>query len=142
MPKIELDEETIAATATDVNVGQVVLYPAGTILAMYLVYGLYIPIFGCALCMLRRQDFKHRKLYMTCTIALFVISTCMVIDDTIFTIDVAKRQFGALKNQDWEPYIQYHVQHKGKAAVTSIFYTLPALANIAAETMIVSSHRE
>ncbi|KAK1223529.1 hypothetical protein PQX77_013606 [Marasmius sp. AFHP31] len=137
MPKIELNEEVIAAAAADVNVGQVVLYPASTILAMYLVYGLYIPIFGCALYILRRQDFENRKLYMTCTIALFVISTCVVINDTVFTIDVAKRQFGALKNQDWEPYIHFRVQHKGKAAVTSIFYILPALANIAAETMLI-----
>ncbi|KAL0067119.1 hypothetical protein AAF712_005906 [Marasmius tenuissimus] len=116
MSKIELDEETIAAVAADVNVGQVVLYPAGTILAMYLVYGLYIPIFGYALYMLRGQDCKHRTLYMTCTIALFVISTCMVIDNTILTINGAKRQFSALKSQDWEPYIQYLTKHKGKAA--------------------------
>ncbi|KAJ8088190.1 hypothetical protein PM082_013741 [Marasmius tenuissimus] len=74
---------------------------------------------------------------MTCTIVLFAISTFVVIDDTVLTIDGAKRQFSALKNHDWEPYIHYLVQHKGKAATISIFYILPALANIAAETMLI-----
>ena len=76
--------------------------------------GLYIPLFGCALYILRSQDFPNRKLYMTCTIALFVISTCLVITETFFTIDTAKREFNALKTQDWTPYIQYLVRDKSK----------------------------
>ena len=82
-----------------------------------LLQGLYIPLFGCALYILRRQDFANRKLYMTCTIALFVISTCLVITDTFFTIDTAKREFNALKTQDWTTYIQYLVRDKSKAFI-------------------------
>ena len=88
----------------------------GFFMKLNLLQGLYIPLFGCALYILRRQDFENRRLYMTCTIALFVISTSMVITDTFHTIDEAKRQFNALKTQDWKPYIQFLARNKGKAA--------------------------
>ncbi|KAL0565613.1 hypothetical protein V5O48_016407 [Marasmius crinis-equi] len=106
-------------------------------LVTYLFYGLYIPIFASAVHLLRQDIFEFRKIYLTCTIALFVISTLTVIDDTFMAIQHAILQFDTLKTQDWESYNNWLIKQNLKAASTTIFYFLPPFANLAAETMLI-----
>ncbi|KAJ8075337.1 hypothetical protein PM082_019675 [Marasmius tenuissimus] len=58
---------------------QVVVYPQVTLLTVYLLYGVYILLFGLCVHILRYGPiFHYRKLYLTSTILLFFLSSTTV----------------------------------------------------------------
>ncbi|KAL0570374.1 hypothetical protein V5O48_011589 [Marasmius crinis-equi] len=133
----DLDQEKIAQIAASLTVGTVIVYPVVSILFTYFFYGLYIPIFSACVHLLRKGGFEARKLYVICTILMFVISTILVVDFTALTTLLAMRQFKAVETGDYASYQRYLYQNAGKAAMASIYYFMLPFANLAAETMLI-----
>ncbi|KAG7092866.1 hypothetical protein E1B28_009179 [Marasmius oreades] len=137
MSHADLNHDKIADVVGGLTTQFVILYPIASTLLTAFFYGLYVPIFGISIYLLGQGDFTARKLYMTCTILLFLISTCTVVVEVVGLIDGAMRQFTAVQTRDYMPYIRYLIHNDGKTATISILYFIPFLANIVSETMLI-----
>ncbi|KAJ8075461.1 hypothetical protein PM082_019799 [Marasmius tenuissimus] len=87
---------------------QVVVYPQVTLLTVYLLYGVYILLFGLCVHILRYGPiFHYRKLYLTSTILLFFLSSTTVAVETITMLQQSIVKFDAVNTQEYSGLIQY-----------------------------------
>ncbi|KAK1215258.1 hypothetical protein PQX77_022143, partial [Marasmius sp. AFHP31] len=89
------------------SVGQVIVVPISTMSVMFLVYGMYIIIFGLSLNILwRRRESPASKSYMRWIIILFVLTTIYNATVVWIEIDQTLDTFKAVKVDDYIPYFK------------------------------------
>uniref|UniRef100_A0A0W0EZK2 Uncharacterized protein n=1 Tax=Moniliophthora roreri TaxID=221103 RepID=A0A0W0EZK2_MONRR len=119
---------------------RIIVSPIATLSAMYFVYGLYILLFGTAFHLMysrhRRQDdeWLNRKMYLSLTVVLFVLSTAFVVDYTIGALEESSAFFTAVKILDDQPLVDY--SHR-KTTLTALYFLIPILLNVTAEYMLI-----
>ncbi|KAJ8090920.1 hypothetical protein PM082_024844 [Marasmius tenuissimus] len=103
------DEEIVQqAVEPYTSIGQVIVYPIATLSSMFLVYGMYIIIFGLTINILwHRQESSASKAYMRWIIALFLLTT---ISNTAFLWGYmydTLAAFNAAKTRDYISYFEF-----------------------------------
>ncbi|KAK1222753.1 hypothetical protein PQX77_014393 [Marasmius sp. AFHP31] len=91
------------------SVGQVIVFPIATMLSMFLVYGIYIIIFGQSINVLwgRGAESSGSKTYMRWIIALFVLATITNALTVWHYMNEALIIFNAVKTNDYIPFFEY-----------------------------------
>ncbi|KAK1219077.1 hypothetical protein PQX77_018212, partial [Marasmius sp. AFHP31] len=90
-----------------ISVGQVIVYPISTLLVMFLVYGMYIIIFGLSLNVLwHRHESSASIWYMKWTIALFVLTTIYNATMVWIQMDQTLHEFNAIKTNEYITYLK------------------------------------
>ncbi|KAK1216592.1 hypothetical protein PQX77_020766 [Marasmius sp. AFHP31] len=102
-------EQEIAKQAleTYTSVGYVIVLPISTLSVMFLVYGIYIILFGLSLNVLwHRHETSASIWYMRWTIALFVLSTIFNASVVWMYMGQTLDEFIAVKTSDYIPYFE------------------------------------
>ena len=107
---------------------QVLMFETGVYL---IVFGLSIRIFT------RRRDNPAPKLYLWCTISLFVLDTIYVALDAVGYIQGTLVKFDALKNENWDRLFWY-LRHDGLK--TAWMYVGSALSPPISRLLTIAPH--
>ncbi|KAI3618181.1 hypothetical protein WG66_005602 [Moniliophthora roreri] len=102
------------------SVQSIILLPVSTLSVMYFVYGLYVLLFGTWVYMLRsRQNdndrFNHKSNFIV-MVALFVLTTMVIIDQTMVRVRDAIILFTAFRTGDYGPLNAYFISDVEKTA--------------------------
>ncbi|KAK1230633.1 hypothetical protein PQX77_006263 [Marasmius sp. AFHP31] len=117
---------------------QVIVFPISTLSLMFLTYGVYIMIFGLSIRVLtRRRDNPAPKLYLWCTIVLFVLDTIFVALDAVGYIQGTLVKFDALKNENWDRLFWYLRHDALKTAFIGTTNMTMSLMNLITDCMLI-----
>ncbi|KAK1217709.1 hypothetical protein PQX77_019629 [Marasmius sp. AFHP31] len=89
------------------RVGEVITHPIFTIMVTCIVYGFYVLLFGICTCILQRGKLHHRKLYMAWTSVLFLLSTSMVVVETMYKLHESSVRYLSVKDHDYQGIHDY-----------------------------------
>ncbi|KAK1223224.1 hypothetical protein PQX77_013903 [Marasmius sp. AFHP31] len=115
----------------------VIVHPIVTLSAMFLVYGMYIIVFGSCTSILYRRKGPSFGLYMTCTICLFVLASITIGFEVFGEINQTLVGFRALKTRDLEPLVRYMQHDSGQTAWITATGVIPAVMNAIADIMLI-----
>ncbi|KAJ8085437.1 hypothetical protein PM082_004253 [Marasmius tenuissimus] len=136
MASVSPEERFTPYTST----GIVIAFPIATFALMFLTYGAYLIIFGLSIHILFRRHGRHtsaRRLYLWCTVTLFVLNTIHVVFHSTATAYQAVKDFEAAKTKDWDEFMKYLNGTELKSA-TVIGSDLTAfLMNVIADCMLI-----
>ncbi|ESK83289.1 hypothetical protein Moror_15042 [Moniliophthora roreri MCA 2997] len=125
------------------SVQSIILLPVSTLSVMYFVYGLYVLLFGTWVYMLRsRQNdndrFNHKSNFIV-MVALFVLTTMVIIDQTMVRVRDAIILFTAFRTGDYGPLNAYFISDVEKTATYSFGLLSNVLLNVVADYILVHS---
>ncbi|KAJ8095440.1 hypothetical protein PM082_023210 [Marasmius tenuissimus] len=87
------------------SIGQVIVLPIGTLSVMFLVYGMYIILFGVSLNILwHRRESSASKAFMRWIIALFILTTIYNATTVWISMDQTLMTFNAVKTNNYIPF--------------------------------------
>ncbi|KAK1215405.1 hypothetical protein PQX77_021980, partial [Marasmius sp. AFHP31] len=89
------------------TVNQTIILPIATLSSMFLIYGMYMTIFGLCMHVLLHRHRSALRLYLVCTILLFVFATLFTASETFGETRQAIIYFRAAKTRNYEPLLDY-----------------------------------
>ncbi|KAK7054282.1 hypothetical protein VNI00_003475 [Paramarasmius palmivorus] len=97
------------------SIQQIVICPISTLSVMYFVYGIYVLLFGTYIYMMRTShdqtgERRNKSLYLFLTVALFVLSTILVVNETYYYVHGAIVGFDVIKDEDHDLGERYQNQ--------------------------------
>ncbi|KAJ8085606.1 hypothetical protein PM082_004424 [Marasmius tenuissimus] len=116
----------------------VIVSPISTLSVMFLVYGIYLVVFGLSIHVLCRPDRPNSsKLYLGCTISLFVLATAFVISTGWSAIRQTIICYDAIKTNNYIPLLEYLKGDSLKATLFAVPNIVFALMNALADVMLI-----
>ncbi|KAK1222097.1 hypothetical protein PQX77_015071, partial [Marasmius sp. AFHP31] len=99
--------DTESAAAVYLTFDKVFILPMSTLLVVYATYGIYIVVFGLSIHVLTRSRKTHaaRKLYLWCTILLFILDTLYVAGYTMQEFRQVMFQYEAARTRNLDHLI-------------------------------------
>uniref|UniRef100_A0A0W0F5F8 Uncharacterized protein n=1 Tax=Moniliophthora roreri TaxID=221103 RepID=A0A0W0F5F8_MONRR len=86
----------------------ILVWPLVDLTIMFYVYGIYTVLFIISLhILIRQQDRPNRVLYMFFTIALFILTSALIVLETFGYAYETTLLFKFTKNQDWASFLAY-----------------------------------
>ncbi|KAK1216272.1 hypothetical protein PQX77_021108 [Marasmius sp. AFHP31] len=90
------------------TVSNVIVLPIAYLSSMFLLYGMYIIIFGLSINILwRRRESSASKAYMRWIITLFVLTTIYSAVNVWIWMDQSLLEFNTVKSEDYAPLFKY-----------------------------------
>ncbi|KAJ8077627.1 hypothetical protein PM082_002059 [Marasmius tenuissimus] len=89
------------------TVQNIIVEPIATLTSLFLVYGMYIIIFGLSVHVLHRRKVTASGLYMACTVSLFLLASLYVVSETVGLTRQAVVEFRALRTGDYDSLMRY-----------------------------------
>ncbi|KAK1217712.1 hypothetical protein PQX77_019632 [Marasmius sp. AFHP31] len=120
------------------KVGKVITYPIVTVMVTCIIYGFYVLLFGLCVYVLQRGDVHHRKLYTTWTSLLFLLSTSMVVVETVYELHESSVRYLFVKDHDDRGIKDNEAGHDNlKIALYILSYVVLILANAVADSILI-----
>ncbi|KAJ8083474.1 hypothetical protein PM082_009348 [Marasmius tenuissimus] len=118
--------------------GSVVTLSISTLSVLLLLYGIYIVVFGLAVhILLRRDPGGTSKLYLPCTVALFVLGTIFVVLEVWGYSLQASILFSGAADKNYPLAFKYLTQDDRKTAWNSAASIISTLMNSIADAMLI-----
>ncbi|ESK89060.1 hypothetical protein Moror_5335 [Moniliophthora roreri MCA 2997] len=117
----------------------VVIFPVGSLSAMFFVYGFYVMLFVVALNLLLCPTFErpNRRLYLAWTIILFIMTTFSNIIVAWAYIRQAIIDFVAAKTREYDAFLSYLEGDTLSNVHGTIMNIMPVLINVTADSMLI-----
>ncbi|KAJ8088173.1 hypothetical protein PM082_013724 [Marasmius tenuissimus] len=120
------------------QVGQVITLPVVTVLVMCIVYGFYVLLFGLCVYVLQRGEIHRRKLYITWTSILFLLSTSTVVAEMMLALNASTVKYVSVKDNNLRALQEFSLGHNRMSVVLrTLIWILCILANIVADSMLI-----
>ncbi|KAJ8077910.1 hypothetical protein PM082_002351 [Marasmius tenuissimus] len=114
------------AVAPYISVQNVIVKPIATLSALFIVYGMYIIVFGLCFHVLLRRRKSGLGLYLICTVSLFVLATMYVASSTTGYAKQATVNFRASRTRNYGPLVKF----LGRNTWKTVWATMSGFSNM------------
>ncbi|ESK84574.1 hypothetical protein Moror_6097 [Moniliophthora roreri MCA 2997] len=118
----------------------ILVWPLVDLTIMFYVYGIYTVLFIISLhILIRQQDRPNRVLYMFFTIALFILTSALIVLETFSYAYETTLLFKFTKNQDWASFLAY-LYHNEAITIISGFEQILQLCLVTIADLMLLHH--
>ncbi|KAF9262541.1 hypothetical protein L218DRAFT_903449 [Marasmius fiardii PR-910] len=120
------------------SVGRVAIEPIITLSIQFFAYGFYVLLFGiCIRVLLKRENRSNKRLFLSWSIALFILATVSAGCETFRFIWKTVVEYAAVKTGDETGLIEFYTRNVQKNIMDGFFFSLFILTNLVADSILM-----